>query len=105
MTQTIEQTFKHVSRHAKGIQNPVHTLECGSGSCRDLAGIAARFVSGYLRLTDDADDQDLTGGNTHAWVQIYVLKPWRNAVARGARPSADPALTNATTGMQAAERG
>jgi transglutaminase-like putative cysteine protease len=52
-----------------------------SGSCRDLAilmiaalrslGIAARFVSGYLHLTNHDDDR-VTGGNTHAWVQAYV---------------------------------
>ena len=56
-----------------------------SGSCRDLAvfmiaalrslGIAARFVSGYLHLADDDDDDRLTGGNTHAWVQVYVPGP------------------------------
>ena len=81
MTRTISRTFRHVVRHEKGIQSPAHTLDLGSGSCRDLAvlmiaalrsrGIAARFVSGYLHLADD-DDEDLTGGNTHAWVQVYV---------------------------------
>ena len=60
MTRTIRRTFKHVSRHEKGIQPAVCTLNLGSGSCRDLAvlmitalrarGIAARFVSGYLHL-------------------------------------------------------
>jgi transglutaminase-like putative cysteine protease len=35
-------------------------------------GIAARFVSGYLHLVDD--DQ-VTGGNTHAWVQAYIPGP------------------------------
>jgi transglutaminase-like putative cysteine protease len=34
-------------------------------------GIAARFVSGYLHLADN-DDDHVTGGNTHAWVQVYV---------------------------------
>jgi transglutaminase-like putative cysteine protease len=28
-------------------------------------------VSGYLHLPGD-DDESLTGGNTHAWVQAYV---------------------------------
>jgi transglutaminase-like putative cysteine protease len=37
-------------------------------------GIAARFASGYLHLADD-DDDDLSGGNTHAWVQVYVPGP------------------------------
>ena len=88
MTQTIRRTFKHASRHEKGIQDPVRTLNLGSGSCRDLAmlmiavlrsrGIAARFVSGYVHLAQEAhnDDDDCdTGGNTHAWVQVYVPGP------------------------------
>jgi transglutaminase-like putative cysteine protease len=83
MTRTIMRTFRHVSRHEKGIQAPVRTLTLGSGSCRDLAvlmiaalrarGIAARFVSGYLHLPDD--DDCVAGGNTHAWVQVYVPGP------------------------------
>ena len=86
MTQTIRRTFKHVARHEKGTQDPIRTLKLGSGSCRDLAvlmiaalrslGIAARFVSGYVHLADDDDDDaSVTGGNTHAWVQVYVPGP------------------------------
>ena len=84
MTRTITQNFKHVARHQKGTQDPIKTLKLGSGSCRDLAvlmiaalrslGIAVRFVSGYLNLDDDDDDR-VTGGNTHAWVQVYVPGP------------------------------
>jgi transglutaminase-like putative cysteine protease len=37
-------------------------------------GFAARFVSGYLHLADDGDDRD-TGGNTHAWLQVYLPGP------------------------------
>ena len=37
MTRTMRRTFKHVTRHEKGIQDPAWTLELGSGSCRDLA--------------------------------------------------------------------
>ena len=83
LTRAINRSFKHVARHEKGTQDPIKTLKLGSGSCRDLAvlmiaalrslGIAARFVSGYLNLDDD-DDQ-FTGGNTHAWVQVYVPGP------------------------------
>ena len=82
LTQTINQNFKHVTRHEKGTQDPIKTLKLGSGSCRDLAvlmiaalrslRIAARFVSGYLNL-DDGDR--VTGGNTHAWAQVYVPGP------------------------------
>ena len=84
MTRTIEKTFRHVARHEKGVQEPARTLQCASGSCRDLAvfmisalrslGIAARFVSGYLHLGDE-DDDCVVGGNTHAWVQVYVPGP------------------------------
>ena len=84
MTQTIKRTFRHGARHQKGTQDPVRTLKLASGSCRDLAvlmiaalrslGIAARFVSGYLHLADDDDDR-ITGGNTHAWVQAFVPGP------------------------------
>ena len=84
MTQTIQRTFRHGARHQKGTQDPLRTLELASGSCRDLAvlmiaglrtlGIAARFVSGYLNLADPDDDR-ITGGNTHAWVQAYVPGP------------------------------
>jgi transglutaminase-like putative cysteine protease len=81
MTRTINRTFKHVARHESGIRAPAETLRLASGSCRDFAvlmiaalrslGIAARFVSGYLHLTDDKDD-GVPGGNTHAWVQANV---------------------------------
>ena len=79
ITRTIKRTCRHVARHEKGVQSPAETLERASGSCRDLAvlmiaalrslGFAARFVSGYLRVADDNDS--LTGGNTHAWAQVY----------------------------------
>ena len=73
-----------MARHEKGIQDPIQTLQLASGSCRNLAvlmiaalrslGIAAGVVSGYLHLGDDGDNH-LTGGNTHAWVQVYVPGP------------------------------
>jgi transglutaminase-like putative cysteine protease len=92
MTHTIKQTIEHVSRHEEGIQDPAQTLALKSGSCRDVAvlmiamlrsrAIAARFVSGYLHLVEDEDDVDevvkegeVAGGNTHAWVQVYVPGP------------------------------
>jgi transglutaminase-like putative cysteine protease len=84
VTEAIHRTFRHVTRHEKGIQDPTQTLQHMSGSCRDFAmlmiaalrslGIAARFVSGYLHLAGDEDDV-VTGGNTHAWVQVYLPGP------------------------------
>src|SRR5258705_8383538 len=84
LTRTINQTFTHVVRHEKGVQDPLFTLKIGSGSCRDLAmlmieavrslGMAARFVSGYLHVPDH-DDGNAGGGNTHAWAQVYLPGP------------------------------
>jgi transglutaminase-like putative cysteine protease len=79
MTQNIHKRFTYRRRHEKGIQDPLVTLASGSGSCRDLAalmidavralGMAARFVSGYLHVRHMGDAR---GGNTHAWVQVYL---------------------------------
>jgi transglutaminase-like putative cysteine protease len=85
LTRTIKQTFTYVARPEKGIQHPLLTLKIGSGSCRDLAmlmieavrslGMAARFVSGYLHVPDHDDDCYAGGGNTHAWVQVFLPGP------------------------------
>jgi transglutaminase-like putative cysteine protease len=85
MTQTIFRTFRHVNRYEEGIQEPAESLALGSGSCRDLAvlmiaclrirGIAARFVSGYMHLSNHGREQVVEGGNTHAWLQAYVPGP------------------------------
>jgi len=81
MTRSIHETFKYVARHEKGIQDPLHTLNTRSGSCRDMAvfmmeavrslGLAARFVSGYLHVRSSGGG-NVRGGNTHAWVQVFV---------------------------------
>ena len=86
LTRTIRETFTHVNRHEKGVQDPLLTLRLRRGSCRDLAllmieavrslGMAARFVSGYLHLPHDGDDdRDESGGNMHAWLQVYLPGP------------------------------
>jgi transglutaminase-like putative cysteine protease len=61
-----------------GVQPPELTLALRSGACRDFAalfveaarrlGLAARFVSGYLR--SDAVPADY--GATHAWAEVFL---------------------------------
>jgi transglutaminase-like putative cysteine protease len=53
------------------------TLAAGEGSCRDMAvvyvdacrhaGIASRFVSGYVQIRGDGEPREL-----HAWAGVYV---------------------------------
>lgn len=81
MTRSIKETLSYTIRLEEGTQDPVQTLQSGSGSCRDYAllmmeavrslGFAARFVSGYLY--DPARDGSVQGGGaTHAWLQVYL---------------------------------
>jgi transglutaminase-like putative cysteine protease len=79
MTRGIQASFAYRRRAEEGTQTPVETLARSAGSCRDLAllmmeaartlGLAARFVSGYLY---DPERRAVGGGETHAWVQIYL---------------------------------
>jgi transglutaminase-like putative cysteine protease len=81
----IHRDFAYRRREAMGTQSPSETLALGHGSCRDFAvlmiaaaralGFAARFASGYLASAFDlgnAEAPDYSGGNTHAWVQVYL---------------------------------
>jgi len=84
MNSGIKQQFQYAARDEVGTQDPVKTLELGSGSCRDFAllmmeagrslGFAARFVSGYLydEKLVGAGGGLVGGGATHAWAQIYL---------------------------------
>jgi transglutaminase-like putative cysteine protease len=81
MTATIKREFTYVSRPEKGTQTPIETLVRRQGTCRDYAmlmieaaralGLAARFVSGYVYSPTVRDDH-VGGGNTHAWVRVYL---------------------------------
>ena len=85
MTHGIRQGLTYIPRHERGIQDPARTLKLGSGTCRDFAvlmieaarslGLAARFVSGYLYSPGREAARDSArrgGGNTHAWVRVYL---------------------------------
>ncbi len=85
MTQSIRHHLTYRARHEPGIQDPRTTLRLETGTCRDFAllmmegvrslGLAARFVSGYLHVPDRAHPGEAErqgGGNTHAWVQVYL---------------------------------
>src|SRR5882724_4566706 len=85
MTPAIRNSFQYTRRAEMGTQDPVQTLAMRSGSCRDYAllmmeaarslGFAARFVSGYLydeRLIGSFSETLVGGGETHAWVEIYL---------------------------------
>lgn len=81
MTSAIKHEFTYVARPEKGTQTPIETLEGRAGTCRDYAmrmieavralGFAARFVSGYVYSPGERDER-LGGGNTHAWVRVYL---------------------------------
>jgi transglutaminase-like putative cysteine protease len=80
ITHAIKESFTYIGRQEAGTQDPIQTLTSGRGTCRDFAvlmmeavralGFAARFVSGYLYVPDSAGH--IGGGNTHAWVQVYL---------------------------------
>lgn len=85
MTRAIREDFTYLPRHEKGTQSPVETLDRRQGTCRDYAvlmidaaralGLAARFVSGYVYSPPrdtGARSGVVGGGNTHAWVSIFL---------------------------------
>jgi transglutaminase-like putative cysteine protease len=83
MVQAIASGFYYNRRDEMGTQDPLVTLNTGSGTCRDFAlflmeaarslGFAARFVSGYLYDEERVGEAQMVGGGvTHAWVQIYL---------------------------------
>ena len=81
MTRAIHRDFTYIPRHEAGTQSPLETLDRRGGTCRDFAvlmieaaralGLAARFVSGYVYNPTSSDDRT-GGGNTHAWVRIFL---------------------------------
>jgi transglutaminase-like putative cysteine protease len=84
MTRAIKAEFKYNPRDEMGTQDPVTTLKTRTGTCRDYAllmmeavrslGFAARFVTGYLYDVSliEGTSALLGGGETHAWLQVYL---------------------------------
>ena len=84
MTRAIHDELTYVGRPSGPAQSPLETLALGHGTCRDFAmlmlegarllGLAGRFVSGYLYAPryDNPEARRKGGGNTHAWVRIYM---------------------------------
>ena len=82
MTHAIHREFTYVSRPSGPPQKPLDTLRLGRGTCRDFAvlmmeaaravGLAARFVSGYLYVPPRESGARSGGGNTHAWVRVFL---------------------------------
>lgn len=84
MVQTVQRDFIYQRRDEHGTWEPLKTLANQAGSCRDYAllmmealrgiGLATRFVSGYLY--DEAVSAEsnvlLGGGETHAWLDVYL---------------------------------
>jgi transglutaminase-like putative cysteine protease len=84
MTHAIHDEFDYSSRRTGPPQKPAETLRLGRGTCRDFAllmleavrslGLAARYVSGYLYVPQRelAGAVREGGGNTHAWVRVFL---------------------------------
>jgi transglutaminase-like putative cysteine protease len=76
LAQQIPTRLKYMLREHGDPWTPQETLENGEGACRDfsvlfieacrLAGIAARFVSGYC-IGNEADNSHM-----HAWAEVYL---------------------------------
>ncbi len=82
LTHAVKQDFRYNRRTNPGTQTPEMTLYSLSGTCRDFAllmmegvrslGFAARFVTGYIYVPSRDAGENLGGGATHAWVQVFL---------------------------------
>jgi transglutaminase-like putative cysteine protease len=82
LSATIHAAFSYSRREERGTQSVTTTIGLKTGTCRDFAflfmecarlfGFAARFVTGYLHVREDAEEMLKGGGSTHAWADVYV---------------------------------
>ena len=85
LNQQLQHDIRYQVRLEPGVQTPLQTLQHNRGSCRDsawllvqllrLAGLAARFVSGYLLDVDPsvgATHPPLDTSQLHAWCEVYL---------------------------------
>ena len=70
-------------RYPEGVDVAVHFLtEAKEGICQHFAsaatllyrayGIPARYTVGFSKMLTNGKDEELTAGDSHAWVEIYV---------------------------------
>ncbi|WP_334162325.1 transglutaminase family protein [Phenylobacterium sp.] len=80
LNRVIHDEFEYQARDLGAAQEPSHTVQLGSGTCRDFAwlmveslrrlGYAARFVTGYLYSPGHGDVRG--AGATHAWCEVFL---------------------------------
>jgi transglutaminase-like putative cysteine protease len=80
LNRTIHDNFTYTARDVGAPQEPDHTVQTGTGTCRDFAwlmvealrrwGYAARFVTGYLY--SPAQGNIRGAGATHAWCEVFL---------------------------------
>jgi transglutaminase-like putative cysteine protease len=82
LTRQIYRDFDYVPGSTNNRTSITHVLASRSGVCQDFAhlmiaclrssGLAARYVSGYIRTARLGDSDTLVGGDaSHAWVSVY----------------------------------
>jgi transglutaminase-like putative cysteine protease len=82
LTRQIYRDFDYVPGSTTNRTSITDVLASRKGVCQDFAhlmigclrssGLAARYVSGYIRTARDAEPETLVGGDaSHAWVSVY----------------------------------